>query len=66
MDYRGNQLTSTELGAYVGILAGIAVLQTTEQMVGLVICPLIGLALGRLLDHITDQINIRLGWSAEK
>ncbi len=61
-----NKLTGKELGMYLGILVGIAVLQTAGQIIGLMLCPIIGFAFGGLLDCITHHINLRQGWFEEE
>ncbi|MBI5033952.1 MAG: hypothetical protein HZB51_25815 [Chloroflexi bacterium] len=59
-------LTGKELGLYLGILSGIAVLQSSGQIAGLVICAIIGIAMGAVVDQITKRINLRLGWTEEE
>lgn len=66
MDDRRDKLGGSELGIYLGILCGVALLQSTGQIIGLALCPLIGFAFGILLDHITNQINLRQGWLDEE
>ena len=59
-------LTGKELGLYLGILSGIAVLQSSGQIAGLVICAIIGVAMGAVVDQITKRINLRLGCTEEE
>lgn len=66
MRYSQDRLTGKELGMYVGILVSIVVLQATGEILGLVVCPIVGFVLGMLADRIADHSNLRQGWSEDE
>lgn len=66
MDYSSDKLGGNELGIYLGILVGIVLFQSTGQIIGLVLCPIVGFAFGTWLDRITYYINLRQGWLEEE
>lgn len=66
MDDSLDKLTGGELGVYMGILSGIAMLQSTGQFLWLLGCPIIGLAFGKSVDWITQRLNWHLGWTEEE
>ena len=51
MEYT-NKLTGKELGVYLGILCGIALVQATGLILDLVVCSIIGFALGTWIDQV--------------